>query len=544
VFKAHPSFIMLKGGNKVKKTKKYRKYSRDSKPNTNNIANKATNGKTISMDAFSNMLARLGAGTPNLLEGTEYSMTRLTQNFQLINNLYRSHWIVRKIIDCVAEDMCKNWITIKTQMEPDDIKRFDRLQRTTRVQKDILQCIKWSRLYGGAGAVIIIEGHEDMLDQPLDYSTIMPQSFKGLIPCDRWTGLTPGANRINDITSPDFGLPETYHWVADDISIEVHHSRVLRFTGRDLPQIERYAEQQWGISEIELIFDELKKRDNTSYNIAQLVFLANLRVLKMADLGELLAVGDEEAQKELWDTVQAQNTLMSNSGMYIMNKDDDFQTHQYSFAGLNDIYESFMLDIAGAAEMPVTKIFGRAPQGMNATGDGDKDNYYNTIEQKQSAQLEPALDKLLPIMYVSEFGSVPDDLDYECNPIETPSEDKVAEIIGKKTTAINELFVSGLISQKTGLKELRQLGDTTGMFTNITDEDIDNAEDSTNPMGDMPYMGSEVNSYDTEEEYSQGFMGTKAKNRSNVQKGFATDHEGFRRKVKWIDRLKEYIKNH
>lgn len=192
----------------MKKTKRYRKYSKDSKSNTDNIANKATNGKTISMDAFSNMLARLGTGTPNLLEGTEYSMTRLTQNFQLMNNLYRSHWIVRKIIDCVAEDMCKNWITIKTQMEPDDIKRFDKLQRTTRVQKDILQCLKWSRLYGGAGAVIIIEGHEDMLDQPLDYSTIMPQSFKGLIPCDRWTGLTPGANRIEDVTSPDFGLPD------------------------------------------------------------------------------------------------------------------------------------------------------------------------------------------------------------------------------------------------------------------------------------------------------------------------------------------------
>jgi predicted carbohydrate-binding protein with CBM5 and CBM33 domain len=131
-----------------------------------------------------------------------------------------------------------------------------------------------------------------------------------------------------------------------------------------------------------------------------------------------------------------------------------------------------------------------------------------------------------------------------CNPIETPSEDKVADIIGKKTTAINEIFTSGIISQKIALKELRQLGDTTGMFTNITDEDIDNADDSTNPMGDMPYMGSEVNSYDTEEEYSEGFMGTKAKNRSYVQKGFATDHQGFRKKVRWIDRLKEYIKNH
>ena len=469
----------------MKKTKRNRHYNKQYTKDGKTIQNNNKAKKTATMDAFQNVLARLGAGTPNLIESTDYPMTRLTQNFQLLNSLYRSHWIIRKIIDCPAEDMVKNWIDINTQMDPDDIERFERLQRRTRVKRDILQCLKWSRLYGGAAAVIIIEGHENMLDQPLDYDSIMPNSFKGLIPSDRWTGITPGADMITDVTNPDFGLPEYYEWATDEFSVKVHHSRILRFTGRDLTTIERYTEQQWGISEVELLFDELKKRDNTSFNIAQLVFLANLRVLKMGDLGELLAIGNEDGQKDLYNTIQAQNWLMNNMGMYLLNKEDDFQTHQYSFSGLNDIYESFMLDIAGAAEMPVTKIFGRSPQGMNATGDGDKDNYYNTIEQKQTAQLEPALDKLLPIMYVSEFGAVPEDLDYSFNPIETPSEDKLAEIVDKKSSSIINVYNAGLISRKVGLKELRQLGNTTGMFTNITDEDIDNATDDIN-IGDLP----------------------------------------------------------
>ncbi|MFL0167671.1 anti-CBASS protein Acb1 family protein [Candidatus Clostridium helianthi] len=469
----------------MKKTKRNRNYNKQYTKDGKIIQNSNKAKKTAIMDAFQNVLARLGAGTPNLIESTDYPMTRLTQNFQLLNSLYRSHWIIRKIIDCPAEDMVKNWIDINTQMDPDDIERFERLQRRTRVKRDILQCLKWSRLYGGAAAVIIIEGHENMLDQPLDYDSIMPNSFKGLIPSDRWTGITPGADMITDVTNPDFGLPEYYEWATDEFSVKVHHSRILRFTGRDLTTIERYTEQHWGISEVELLFDELKKRDNTSFNIAQLVFLANLRVLKMGDLGELLAIGNEDGQKDLYNTIQAQNWLMNNMGMYLLNKEDDFQTHQYSFSGLNDIYESFMLDIAGAAEMPVTKIFGRSPQGMNATGDGDKDNYYNTIEQKQTAQLEPALDKLLPIMYVSEFGAVPEDLDYSFNPIETPSEDKLAEIVDKKSSSIINVYNAGLISRKVGLKELRQLGNTTGMFTNITDEDIDNATDDIN-IGDLP----------------------------------------------------------
>jgi phage-related protein (TIGR01555 family) len=309
-----------------------------------------------------------------------------------------------------------------------------------------------------------------------------------------------------------------------------------------LTTIEKYTEQQWGTSEVELVFDELKKRDNTSWNIAQLVFLANLRVLKMSDLGELLATGNEESQKDLYNTIQAQNWLMNNMGMYLLNKEDDFQTHQYSFSGLNDIYESFMLDIAGAAEMPVTKIFGRSPQGMNATGDGDKENYYNTIEQKQTSQLEPALDKLLPIMYVSEFGAIPEDFDYTFNPIETPSEDKIAEIVDKKTTAIINVYNAGLMSQKAGMKELRQLGDTTGMFTNITDEDIENADGIADSTGDIP-LGNEVNPYGSEE-YSQGFMETQKKNRSNVQNVFKENDEEAGKETNWIDRLKRYIKNY
>jgi hypothetical protein len=229
-------------------------------------------------------------------------------------------------------------------------------------------------------------------------------------------------------------------------------------------------------------------------------------------------------------------------GMYILNKDDDFQTHQYTFSGLNDIYESFMLDVAGAAEIPVTKLFGRSPAGFNATGESDSKNYYETIEQKQTSKLEPVLDKLLPIMFMSEFGAIPDDLDYIFNPIATPSDDDLASIVDKKANTIINAFNAGLISQKVGMKELRQMSDSTGMFTNITDEDIDNADDSTDAIGDMP-IGNEVTPYDSEEEYGQGFMDAEKTNRDNLQKKHKKINEEAGEDTNWFDRLKEHIKN-
>ncbi|NOU95601.1 DUF1073 domain-containing protein [Paenibacillus sp. LMG 31456] len=459
------------------------------------------------MDAFSNVLARLGSGTPNLIEGTEYPLTRLSQNYQLMNSLYRSHWIIRRVIDTIPEDMTRNWITITTQLAPEMIRKIDKLWRVRKVKSKVLQGLKWGRLYGGAVGLIMIEGHQDELDQPLDFDMIMPGSFKGLMILDRWSGVYPSSDLVDDIDDPEFGLPRSYQVTLDEgQTMNVHHSRILRFIGRELPYWEKLAEVNWGASEVEVVFDELKKRDNTSWNIAQLIFLANLRVQKTADWGEMLAIGDPKIQADIYNTIQAQNWLMSNMGMHIIGKDDEFQTHQYSFGGLNEIYESFMLDMAGASSIPVTKLFGRAPAGMNATGESDMQNYYETVQQAQESSLAPVLDKLLPIMCMSEFGAIPDDIDYVFDPIRTPNDKEVAELVDKKTTSIINVFQAGIISQKTSLKELKQMSESTGMFTNITDEDIDQADDGTHQ--DELLMGGGLEDY--------GPMGSEKTNRSNL----------------------------
>lgn len=486
----------------------------------------------LTTDAFSNVLARLGHGTPNLMEGTEYPMTRLTRDYQLMNSLYRSHWIIRRIIDTIPEDMTRNWITISSQMDPEMIRQLDRLWRVRLVKQRILNGLKWGRLYGGAAGLILIEGHEDILQDPLDYDMIMPGAFKGLMILDRWSGVYPNPEMVSDINDPEFGLPKSYQVTLEDgKTLNVHHSRIIRFTGRELPYWEKIAEVHWGASEVEVVFDELKKRDNTSWNIAQLVFLANLRVLKMGDLGEALSIGDERAQQDLYNTVQAQNWLMSNMGMYLLDREDEFDTKQYTFSGLNEIYESFMLDVAGACQIPVTKLFGRAPAGLNATGESDMQNYYETVQQAQETTLAPILDKLLPIMCMSEFGAVPDDLDYMFNPIRTPNDKDVADLADKKTTSIVSVYQAGVISQRTALKELKQLSDTTGLFTNITDEDIDNADESLHQGELMPGGLGDVG----------GFMGTETPNRTGLPSSFT----GFDAKPKGIfDWLRRSGRNH
>ncbi len=447
----------------------------------------AGNPPIFTNDAFSNPLARLGFGTPNLTEYTEYIKTNFTSDYNTITALYRENWIVKRIVDVVAEDMTKNWYRITSQISPESKKQIARLEARTRVRSKVLEGLKWGRLYGGAAAIIVIEGQEDMLDQPINYDLIMPGSFKGLIVVDRWSGISPDSELEDNINDPEFGLPK-YYTVADEsfgLGIRVHHSRIIRFLGRPLPNIEQQAEQYWGTSELEHVQAELKKYDNTSYNIASLVYSANLKVYQMDGFDQLGTL-NTTAMKDLFNTLSLMNWMMSSQGMQIMGQKDVFSTHQYTFSGLSDIYEMFMLDISGAAAIPVTKLFGRSPAGMNATGESDMANYYDSIEEQQEATLRPLIEKLLPIMCISEFGAIPDDLDFEFEPVRRPSEEEKKNILTQTTGAITSIYQAGIISQQIALKELRDSARATGMWNNISDDDINRADGDFGIGGEPP----------------------------------------------------------
>ena len=283
---------------------------------------------------------------------------------------------------------------------------------------------------------------------------------------------------VTDAADSDFGTPLYYDITANGISnrVRVHHSRIIKMIGRELPGYERLAENYWGASELEHAFAELRKRDDTSANIAFLIFLANVRVFKQDGLSQLISIGDQEAASKVVDAMRKQNMLMANTGTLALDKDEDFQMQGFSgFDGLNSIYESFMLDIAGAAEIPVDKLFGRSPTGFNG-GAETLQNYYDSLQEKQETDVREPLERLIKIITMSTIGEIPDDLELVFNPIRRPADLERADLMEKMFRPVADAYGSNMIDKATALKELKQQSPLVGMWTNITDEMIDGAE--------------------------------------------------------------------
>jgi len=161
-------------------------------------------------DGFSNPAARIGEFTDNLLEHSKYFINRLTADVNLMTALYRNNWIVKRLIDVVPEDMLKQSYSLISRLDADAMRSLKRVERQTRLRSDLLTGLKWGRLYGGAAGVIIIDRHDNILDEPLELDDIMPDDFKGMIILDRHSGIMPSDRLISDYTSPNFGEPEYY----------------------------------------------------------------------------------------------------------------------------------------------------------------------------------------------------------------------------------------------------------------------------------------------------------------------------------------------
>ncbi len=424
----------------------------------------------VVQDAFSNILFRLGYGSQSPLEATEYPLTRMTDNYALLNSLYRDNWVVQNVVGLMVDDMLREWYQLKGGVTPEMQDALSRVERDTCIRDRINEGLRWGRLYGGAAGLIMIDGQED-LSKPLDTDLIYPGSFRGLYILDRWQGVTPNMDLVFEGGDP---VPESYS-ITDARGrtvVRVHHSRMVRFTGRDLPFLERVAEMYWGESEVETLYKDVVAHDNVSANIAALTFQANVNTMEVKGLEQLFSIGSGQAQKRFWNVMQAQSVLRSNFGTQLVEEGTKLTNTQYTFTGLQEVYESMCLNLCGASHYPMTKLFGRSPAGMNATGESDLKNYYDYVDSQREAKVRPVLQKLLPVLTMSAWGFVPDDLDFIFPPLWTPTASETAEIALKKSQAIRDTFQAGLFQADTAMKELKKLEEGTGMFGSISDEEI------------------------------------------------------------------------
>lgn len=443
-------------------------------------------------DSFINFAANMGLGTDNLMSGSTYGFNPITRQRTLLEWIHRGSWLGGLAVDIVADDMTRAGVELKGEIEPDGIEAIDEAATSLKIWQAVGDTVRWSRLYGGCIAVILIDGQDT--EEPLRINTIRKGQFCGLQVFDRWM-LDPSLNDLVTQLGPDLGLPKYYTVTPNAPALtrqKIHHSRCLRLEGIHLPYQQRITENLWGISVLERLYDRMVAFDSASTGAAQLVYKAHLRTLKVEDLREIVAAGGD-AMNGLIAYVQLMRRYQGNEGVTLLDSKDDFQADVHgAFSGLSDVLSQFGQQIAGALQIPLTRLFGQSPAGFS-TGDTDLKNYYDGILAQQQRDLKVPMTRVYRCLAASEDIELPEGFSIKFKSLWQLTDDQKADISTKVVTAITAVEGAGIITRKIALQELKQSADVTNIFSNITQEDIDATETDLPPSAEglLPPQGGE-----------------------------------------------------
>ena len=379
-----------------------------------------------------------------------------------LERLYRFNWICRNACDLYARDMTSQGV--EWLCDPELSELLERNFRRFKVWSRLSAAIKWARLYGGAA--VILNMADGRHEKPLNPASGMV----GLMVFDRYE-LVPDTQNL--LTGVHYGEPATYEVTPRVLAkgFKVDASRVIRFVGNALPDNCLQQAQLWGDSVIQAMLDRVRFYNSATESTAELMKRAYLRFLGIKDFWQAMASEDDADANNIARAIEMINAMQNISGLTVADKEDSFSSQAYSFGGVKDVLDQFGQQIAGATGVPLVRLFGMSPAGFS-TGDADLKNYYGSIQSAQENDLREPIETIAKIILEGE-GYSGLDVDFKFIPLSQPSQTERMQAGQIATSTILQALNAGVISPDRAAAELKRQSEYSGLFSTITDADIE-----------------------------------------------------------------------
>ena len=354
--------------------------------------------KQATSDSLQNVMTGLGTQISKR-EHNKFQLGQLWGQGEL-EAAYQSNWIARKIVDIPADDMTREWREIKCS-DADEIRREeDRLL----VPQTVNEALSWARLFGGSAILMLTD--QD-LEKPLDPEKVGLGGLKRLIVFDRYEMVPETINTYNPLAA-NFLQPDYYTIYQG--SQRIHWTHFVRFLGAKLPRRQRIQTWGWGDSELRKCLEDVKDIVAAKGGLAELMQEANVDVVTRDGLADDI-VTDQGARIE---QRYAMYSLMKSAfKLSLLDGDEKLDRHTLNLSGVAPVMDMFFTWLSGAADIPETRFFGSSAKGLNATGEGDLKNYYDSIRSLQNSQLDHPMRTLDEVLVRSAVGNMPSDFNYD-----------------------------------------------------------------------------------------------------------------------------------
>lgn len=369
--------------------------------------------------------------------------------------------------EAIADEATREFIKLVTKGKGDKSEKIAKLEAAYK-KFDVRQIIRSSLLHDlffGRGQIFIdIKGQEDDVARGLpltiDSNTIAIGSllgFKVIEPI--WT--TPYWYNSTDPTKPDFYKP--YAWYV--LGRKVHHSRLMAMVSRPVPDMLKPAYNFGGISLTQLMEPYVLRWLKTVDSVNKII--NNFSIIFLKTNMQAVLQGDSVAGQGVMDRVQIFVATRDNQGCMTLDKDtEELGQVAVSMAGLSDLQAQAQEHMAAPTRVPLVKLTGITPSGLNASSEGEITTWHENIGALQENTLEPVLDVILDLIQLNEFGEIDEDIDYDFVPLVESSLKEVADIRKSDGDLAVALMQNNVVSAEE-VREMLQANPDSG-YTNLT----------------------------------------------------------------------------
>lgn len=364
----------------------------------------------------------------------------ISQRRNLLSSLYAENGTVANFIDVPVDDAFNGGFRIiSSQLDDEDNKKIKSLMYSCGDVEEIKDTARWSRLFGGAGLLVMTNQKPDT---PLDLKDIDKLEFRA---CDLWELQNQVLKPYTDIDLDTISNHKDFDRVKFTYYGEViDSSRIFPLKGKRAPALYRARTQGWGLSEVESVIRSLNqyiKSNNLSFEVLDEF---KIDVFKFDGLAGSL--GTPQGEESVLKRTRMANMRKRYDSALILDKEDEYEQKQLSFSGIAEVMREIKSHIAADLRMPMTKLFGMSSAGFNS-GEDDIEVYNAMVESKIRTPLKPLLLHVAKLRCLKEFGMIPYDLDVQFESLRTMSSEQEENVKNNKFNRLLQARQAGEISQ-------------------------------------------------------------------------------------------------
>lgn len=359
----------------------------------------------------------------------------------------------RRMSEVIAEEMTREWIRLTYAGDEDKTDRVSKLEAACEryhLRERFQEMATYDGWFGRGQLYIDTGASEDRpeLQKPLiiDRRKIAKGSLRGFVAIEpMWS--YPLQYNSDDPLRADFFRPQA--WSVQGKS--VHHSRLLTFVSRPMPDLLKPAYAFGGLSLSQIAIPYVQNWLRTRQSVSDLIHAFSILILA-TKMGDTIQA---DGMATLIRRVEMATRFRDNRGLQLIDKESEEMSNIAVPLGTLDALQAQSQEqMASVSGIPLVKLLGIQPAGLNASSDGEIRVFYDHIAALQAKFFGQNLKRALDIIQLSEFGDIDENIGFEFVPLWQLDEAGEAEVRKADADTDIELINAGVISPEESRRRL------------------------------------------------------------------------------------------